>query len=433
VILLLASVALARPKVIYWEEGRLTDALVVRFREPVRREEGRFIGPGDWTKLDHLVGRARVRPVAATLPHYYRVDAPDAEVLATELLDDPRVEDVWLAFAPMPPPEDLPPTTDDFRDEETWLDAFPGLGFSEAARWPGGRGDNVRVADIEYSWDPTHEDLDSTIGAGAWGLDTETYRFHGNSVLGELVGGDNGYGIVGGVPDAAPMVISPYRDDGVYDVAAAIAAATERLAPGDVLLIEQQAWANGGYCPIEVDPAVYAAITDAVAAGIVVVEPGANGGLDLDDPMWEGWFDRDHDSGAILVGGGASPASDWEPRAWSPNGSSYGARVDVQGWYDGIATATSGEYGSSLADLYYPDDDGRQAYTRSFSGTSGAAPMIAAMAAVAQSVSIAVTGEPWTPDALRAALVASGSPQQGVAHVGPQPDLRRLLRTWFVP
>jgi hypothetical protein len=343
------------------------------------------------------------------------------------------VVDAWLAYAPQPPPGDIPPTTDDFRPDQTWLDAFPGLGFAEAASWPGGRGENVTIADIEYGWDPTHEDLDRTIGAGAWGLDKGTYAFHGNGVLGELVGGDNGYGIVGAAPDAVPLVISPYTDDGVYDVAAAITGATELLVPGDVLLIEQQAYQDGRYCPISVDPAVFAAIEDAVAAGIVVVEPGGNGSADLDDPVWEGWFDRDHDSGSILVGGGASPDSGWEARSWSPGGSSYGERLDVQAWYDGIVTATSGGDGAYLADLYYPDDDGRQAYTQSFSGTSGASPMIAAMAAIAQSVAIAETGEPWTPEELRAALVATGTPQRGEHRIGPQPDLRRLLRTYFLP
>ncbi len=425
--------AAARPSVVYWEEGRRTDVLYVELHVPAPRDRANWAGDRDWRDFDFTIGPARVRPVAASLPRFLRVDAEDAELLATDLLADPRVADVWLAYAAVPPPVDLAPATPDFAGDQDWLDAFPGLGFAEAARWPGGRGENVTIADIEYGWDEAHEDLDAAVGAAAWGSNEHLYLFHGNSVLGQLVGGVNGYGVDGAVPGAVPLVVSPFREDGGYDIAAAIAGATELLLPGDVILIEQQSYANGDYCPVSVDPAVFAAIEAATAAGIVVVEPGGNGGQDLDDAVWEGWFDRAHDSGAILVGGGASPSSGWVPRSWFPGGSSHGARVDLQGWYDNIVTATSGEYGTSLADLYYPDEDGRQAYTRSFGGTSGASPMIAAMAAIAQSVAIELTGEPWSPEELRAALVATGTPQVGEIHVGPQPDLRRLLRTYFLP
>jgi hypothetical protein len=423
-----------RPTAVYWEEGRRTDVLYVELHAPAPRERARWAHDVDWRDLDTLIGPAKVRPVAATLPRFLRVDTEDAELLGTELLADPRVAHAWLGYAPMPPPADIDPFTPDLRVEQDWLDAFPGLGFPEAARWPGGRGENVTIVDIEYGWDEAHEDLESAIGAAAWGDNRNLYIYHGNSVLGQLVGGVNGYGIDGAVPGATPLVVSPFTDDGAYDIAAAVAGATALLRPGDVILIEQQSYANGDYCPVSVDPAVFAAIEAAVAAGIVVVEPGGNGGQNLDAAYWDGWFDRDHDSGSILVGGGSSPRGGvWEPRSWFPLGSSYGARIDVQGWYDGIVTATSGEYGTAVADLYYPEEDGRQAYTRSFGGTSGASPMIAAIAAIAQSVAIELTGEPWTPEELRAALVATGTPQTGESLIGPQPDLRRLLRTYFSP
>lgn len=429
----LSSSAWARPSAVYWEEGRRTDVLYVELHVPAPRERAQWASDADWRDLDALIGSARVRTVAASLPRFLRVDAAEAEILGTDLLSDPRVADVWLAYAPMPPPVDIDPITPDYRGDQGWLDAFPGLGFAEAARWPGGRGENVTIADIEYGWEEDHEDLDAAIGAAAWGENRGLYRYHGNSVLGQLVGGVNGYGVDGAAPGATPLVISPFAADGAYDVAAAIAGATELLRAGDVILIEQQYYAYGDYCPVSVDPAVFAAIEAAIAAGIVVVEPGGNGAQDLDDSIWGGWFDRSHDSGAILVGGGASPGSGFAPRSWYPSGSSYGARLDVQGWYDGIVTATSGEYGTTLADLYYPNGDSRQAYTRTFGGTSGASPMVAAIAAIAQSIAIELTGEPWTPAELRAALVTTGTPQAGTPLIGPQPDLRRLLRTYFLP
>ena len=290
----------------------------------------------------------------------------------------------------------------------------------------------MAVADLEYGWDPTHEDLDHTADAAAWGWSSGYYAYHGNGVLGQLFAGDNGYGVTGMVPAAEPLVISPYDDDRNYDIAAAIDGAAALLDAGDVLLIEQQSWANGNYAPVEVDPAVFDAIALAVAKGIVVVEPTGNGGQNLDHAAWAGWFDREvRDSGAIMVGGGWSPDGGGTPRTWS-GGSCYGERVDVQGWYDSIVTATTSQFSP---DLYFPGGDSAQAYTSEFGGTSGASPMVAAAAAVAQSVAWEVWGRPWDPSDLRAALVSTGTPQpaaDGGHPIGPQPDLRRFLRTWAV-
>ncbi|HNH46250.1 MAG TPA: S8 family serine peptidase, partial [Myxococcota bacterium] len=217
-----------------------------------------------------------------------------------------------------------------------------------------------------------------------------------------------------------------------YDVAGAILAAAEELLPGDVLLIEQQGYVNGAYCPVSADPAVYDAITYAVAAGIVVVEPGGNGSSDLDARSWQGWFDRSvQDSGSILVGGGAGPDSGLPLRSWMlSGGSSYGQRVDMQGWYTGIVTTANGDMGGSLADLALVGDDSAQGYTESFGGTSGASPMVASVAAAMQGLALAGHQPVWEPRELRAILVNSGTPQTGEPHIGPQPDLRRLLRTW---
>jgi hypothetical protein len=333
---------------------------------------------------------------------------------------------------------DAPPpaVTPDFRAEEGWLDPLPGLGFTEGRRQAGGLGDAVVIADIEYGWDHDHEDFDGVPRTSAWGADSGYYAFHGTSVIGQLVGVDNGYGVVGAAPGAAVMPISPYNQVGSYSIAEAVWGAGGLLQPGDVLLIEQQTYCpwGGSYCPVEVDDATFDAIAAAVALGIVVVEPGGNGGEDLDDAAFDGIFDRTlRDSGAILVGGGSSPYSGREPRSWYSFGSSYGSRVDVQGWYDSIVTTTNGDNGGYFADLWFPDEDPLRAYTRSFGGTSGASPMVAAAAALVQSTAITRGEGPWSPWELRAALVATGTPQPAddPARIGPQPDLRRLLRTYF--
>jgi len=389
----------------------------------------------------------------ADLTRYYRVSLPPdasgpsepasspsdpsgAEGLCDRLNARADVEIAYLAFAPAPPPVDLDPVTPDFEPQQGYLGPAPGgFGIQEAANWPGGDGANVAIADLEYSWDPEHEDLSATVDITTWGYDVGAYAFHGNAVLGELVAGDDGYGVTGIAPAAEPLVIFPYVDRLTYSIAAAVDAATALLEAGDVLLIEQQVQRDGVLLPVSADAATFDAIALAVAKGIVVVEPGANGGADLDSPVYGGWFDRSvRDSGAIMVGGGASPSSGLTPRSYysSGTGSSYGSRVDVQGWYDNIVTATTWEFSP---DLYFPDSDSRQAYTSYFGGTSGASPMVAGVAAIAQSVAIAVHGQPFAPEDLRALMITTGTPQAPTdsRHIGPQPDLRGLLRAGLVP
>jgi len=427
--------------------GRSASALNVKLREDagVSWQDGALVGTDP--ALEALLAEARPllgrspallradreafdpEHALADLSLYLRVPTGDPVALGEALRALPQVECAYLPFAAVPPPTDIPPETPDLADQQVYMGPAPGgLGFDEAARWPGGDGSNVAIADIEYGWQPDHEDLGAIAPEVGWGWDSGLYAYHGTAVLGMLAAGDNGYGVTGMAPAADVFVVSPFSDGEVYNVAAAIDGAAALLDAGDVLLIEQQAYVRGVFAPVSVDPAVFDAIAAAVAKGIVVVEPGGNGAQDLDDPIWEGWFDREvRDSGAIMVGGGASPLSGEPPRSWYPYGSSHGDRVDVQGWYDGIVTTA----GPQMADLFEAGD-GLQGYTTHFGGTSGASPMVAAAAAVANSIAWELWGQPWDPMDLRAALVSTGTPQAGGEHIGPQPDLRRLLWTWGV-
>jgi len=376
----------------------------------------------------------------ADLSLYLTLTAPDAIERGNALLQHPLVETAYLAPLPAPPPSDIEPATPDFSDEQGYNLAGPnGLGFDIAHRWPGGTGTNVVIADVEYSFDPSHEEFED-LTILELGHPYNEYQFHGNGVLGILGAPHNDFGVSGLVPDADFIMMSPFYNNPVwgveYSVANAIDAAAEHLDAGDILLIEQQGWVGDVFTPVEVTLAEFDAIAHAVARGIVVIEPAGNGACDLDDPIWDGVFDRtERDSGAIMVGGGASPFSSQTPRSYyHPNGSCFGSRVDVQAWYDHTTTASAGDGAPAYTDRFYPGGDGRQAYTGSFGGTSGAAPMIAAVAAVMNSVALETRGEPWDPLALRAAMVSTGQPQQeeDFEHIGPQPDLRRLLRVWGV-
>jgi len=432
-----------------------SDVLVVKLSEQrgLTVQNGTVLGPGDLQSLNRLLDgavplidrtpkqlreeRKRINPseTLADLSLYLRISGPDVVSRGNQLLADPRIETAYLAPKPAPPPMDIAPITPDFTAQQTYREAGPnGFGFDVAHRWPGGDGANVVISDIEYGFDPNHEDLEER-EVFELGYPMDWYPFHGNGVLGILGAPDNGYGITGLAPAADLVITSPFVDAETYNVAQAIVLATEHLDAGDVLLIEQQGWVDTIFLPVEADPAVFDAITHAVAKGVVVIEPAGNGGCDLDPPAWDGWFDPEtRDSGAIIVGGGASPSSGYEPRSWFPMGSCYGERVDVQGWYDGIVSTSAADGHPTYTDLFFPDGDGRQAYTTAFGGTSGAAPIIAAIAAVMNSVAWETRGVPWDPIELRAAMISTGHPQpeSESQHVGPQPDLRRLLRTWGI-
>ena len=105
-------------------------------------------------------------------------------------------------------------------------------------------------------------------------------------------------------------------------------------------------------------------------------------------------FNRNvRDSGAILVGAGA-PGT--EANARSKLGfSTYGSRVDVQGWGSGIVTTG---YGSLFNN---PAADNRRDYTSSFGGTSGASPIVAGAAVNLQGVTKELFKTTLSPSQLR--------------------------------
>ena len=350
-------------------------------------------------------------------------DAQELDALAQILVGQQQVEHVYRAFLPQDPPMDIPPTTPDFRPEQLdHLSAPIGFGFSDTVRWS--RGEGTRIVNIEYSYDPLHEDLQNAPVAHAWGWGPDRWHYHGNAVIGQLIATDNEYGVTGAIPEADVLVVAPYSEEDYYNVAAAIVASLDFLVAGDVVLIEQQTSAFDAYCPIEYIPSVFDAIQWLVTEDINVVEPSANGAQDLDADRWNDWFNLTvQDSGAIMVGGSYGMGD----LNWS-GGSSYGSRIDVQGWFDRIVTTSAYEY----ADLFYPDDT-RQAYTAYFGGTSGASPQIVSVISAFNSAILVQEGEPWGAQETRDLIRSTGRSQpllDQIKWIGSQPDASTLVRMW---
>ncbi|GGS56573.1 S8 family serine peptidase [Actinokineospora fastidiosa] len=291
---------------------------------------------------------------------------------------------------------------------------------------PGGRGQNVRVLDIEYSWNSRHEDLSKLRESGAYvpnGTPADPFgdTNHGTAVAGEIVGDDNGGGVTGLVPDARMHVTNANNRERGYDVPTAITTAMTVLRPGDVMLLEQQAAGPpgcSGYVPVEWIPAVYDAVVSATAAGIVVVEAAGNGSMNLDAACFGSSFPRGRaDSGAIIVGAGGAPGCSTARARLSF--STYGSRVDLQGWGECVVTTGYG-------DLYRPSTDSM--YTKQFAGTSSASPIVASAAAALSSVA-KQRGVTLTPAQVRSMLKATGTPQVNPSSgtIGSLPNLRAAI------
>jgi subtilisin family serine protease len=205
-----------------------------------------------------------------------------------------------------------------------------------------------------------------------------------------------------------------------YQPARAIGIAMNKLRAGDVIVIEQQAPVCGleDYGPLEYYQDMFDAVSAATAKGIVVVAAAGNGDVNLDRDTCFGAFDRaKRDSQAIIVGAGSS--TDRTRLSFS----SYGSRVDVQGWGENVTTTGYG-------DAYNPTNDVRRYYTKSFNGTSSATPIVAGTVLVIQSVRKACGLPPATPLEMRDLLVRTGARQGSprARNIGPLPNLEAALK-----
>jgi Subtilase family len=370
----------------------------------------------------------------ADLNLYYIIDLPpgaNAAEVADALNALDIVEHAEPERLPSPAPVDIPPATPDFTANQGYKNSPPqGIGAPTTAAILGSNGGQRAFADVEYSWRLDHEDLEifaatnTLIPPGMTPVDPFNDTNHGTAVLGIIHGEANSYGVTGIAPSALAFV-APANFTSGYNPAAAInwAANNSFLAAGDVIVIEQQAAACGGACganqvgcgPLEAIQSVFDAVSTATANGKIVVAAAGNGQVNLDGPACGTTFNRTvRDSGAIIVGAGSS--TDHSRLSFS----SYGSRVDVQGWGENVTTT-----GGSNADLFSFGNDERQRYTSKFDGTSSATPIVAGAVLSIQGARGSCGLTAATPLAMRQALSSTGTPQAnpGTGHIGPLPRI----------
>lgn len=349
---------------------------------------------------------------------------------AASLIDRLNALGVVEVAYPAPLPTPLP-STPDFTPRQGYRTAASsnGIDADYASTVAGGTGSYVRVHDVEYSWDGLHEDLSKLQNSlYANGTPVDPYDDnHGTAVIGEIAGSRNGLGVTGLVPDATIQVTNTNTTAG-FQPASAVLVAASHLVAGDVMLIEQQtAGANGGCGASQVGcvaeewlPEVYDAVVQATSKGIIVLEAAGNGSQNLDSAEYGTSFPRGKaDSGAIIVGAGGSGLAGCSLAHSRMDFSSYGSRVNLQGWGECVTTTGYGNLQGGLRSQWY---------TAGFSGTSSATPIVASAAAALSSVAKA-RGILLSPRDVRARLQNTGTPQvYGLGgHIGPLPNLRAAI------
>lgn len=279
-----------------------------------------------------------------------------------------------------------------------------------------GKGDNVKVVDVEFGWHVTHEDLRGGTENFVIGINSDMYRYHGTAIMGTIAADSNYFGMTGMAFNADLAGISV--DDGVNDnfIADEILNAIVNSDTGDVILIEVSisspfyVFGRVAYVPVEYEQENFDAVQYATALRRVVVEPVGNSIQDLDDPKYEDLFNvRVRNSGAIYVG-----ASDWGhlPMEYMTN---YGSRVDVHSYGRDV-------YSLCCGDLYGTNPDNY--YTAQGAGTSAAGALIAGACLQLQSLYKSMYNKILTADQMRGLFFQYNTPQiPHFMHIGGMPDI----------
>jgi len=181
-------------------------------------------------------------------------------------------------------------------------------------------------------------------------------------------------------------------------------------------------------------PDNFAAMKYATTKGIMVIEAGGNGNQNLDHPDynkpqpgfptdWKNPFNRSlADSGTIIVGAGAPSFGGHGPDRSRLSFSNYGNSVDAQGWGREVVTCGYG-------DLQRLGTNRTRLYTRQFSGTSSASPIVVGAVSSVQSIALHRNID-LSPLQWRGLLRKTGSPQTGNTseRIGNRPNIKELLK-----
>lgn len=351
------------------------------------------------------------------------------ELLMGMLEKNPAVRYVELHI-PTKPPVDIPPVTPNYLVNQTYATANIGVNMEYA--WDLGlNGQNIRVRDIEYGFNKNHEEFahrENVMVAPNLSINSNVnpnWQEHGTAVMGIVCADPADYGIKGLAHGASEVLLYPeYTNEYFYNRFQAVSRAINNSTLGNVVIYEMQTIGasttqDDDYVPAEYSFSIWNLTKAATDMGIIVVAAAGNGNQNLDDPMYEQYMSRGN-SGAIIVGAGtASVLHNRINTSWW--GSTYGSRVDLQGWGEGVLTAGYGDYATIGGDF-------NQRYTI-FNGTSSATPIVASCVIVLQSYYYNLFNEYLLPTQMKEILQTTGYPQgTGVAgNIGPLPNMQAAI------
>ncbi len=398
-------------------EGRVRSvrgASLAQLDAVVRRTGLRFTPLFDAPEASLRAFEERARALSGRdqpdLSGLYQVELPGAapgqlHEVGTALQRLDVVEFASLQMLGAPPPADIDPPTPDLRERQDFRGPPPGMNF-DAAIALGYDGSGIHLSDIEYAWSLTHEELNDVEFHPEPGVAIgSAFADHGTAVLGLLTADVADYGIDGLSPGAEIYLYPQYTAAGADRSETAVINALVGSEAGDVVLFEMQTEGKvGAGGPKELDEVFWMLTRMATDAGIVIVAAAGNGTIDLDAPTLQDYRARG-DSGAIIVGAGTPGTMTAE------SFSTYGARVDVQGWGSQVFTAGYGTFAAY-------GGDPNQTYVDDFGGTSSASALVAA-AAVLTLNAFAEHDVELGPEQLRKLLIATGVPQGPGGHIGP--------------
>lgn len=357
------------------------------------------------------------------LKNFIVLTSYDEELL--KFLKEKKVVHYFLSNKIVPPPGDILPTTPNFIDQQSYLQANPGLNV-EAVWNLGFTGQNITIHNIEYGFNKNHEEFNNsncniTLGMDVNSSASVSYTEHGTATMGVLFGNNGSYGITGIAHGADQVWLYPEWQQSGYSRTNAITQALNNSKIGDVVVLEMQAYgfnsteSNPRFVPAEFDVVVWNLTKALTDAGRIVVAAAGNGFQDLDSVDYQTYMSYG-DSGAIITGGGTADLN----HSIIQNGSTFGSRVDVQGWYSNVRTTGAMSNFSPLL----VGNDFNQSYM-SFSGTSSATAQLGGVVAVLQSYYYSLTNDWLTSQQMRNVLKNTGISQGGdlTKNIGSLPNM----------
>jgi subtilisin family serine protease len=319
--------------------------------------------------------------------------------------------------------------TPNLETSQNYLLGNPGINVNYA--WSRGiTGQNVRIRDVEYGFHKPHEMLVSrsaiqyesgvSPNSSLTNPNSSYYSYldHGTAVMSILGSAKDNIGLSGTAYNATEMKGFLEWTTSSYNRVAAVTRSINASQAGDIILYEMQTGGqNSNYVLAEYNNVIWDLTKAATDSGIIVIAAAGNGNENLDNSFYSAYNARGN-SGAIVVGAGSD-----NTQHSRLSFSTYGSRVDVQGWGQNVLAAGYGSWAKY-------DNDNNRTYTM-FNGTSSATPIVASAAILIQSFNFQQTGQYLNPTQMRSLLVNTGIPQGGnlTTKIGPLPNIKAAIES----